>query len=893
MTLPTDSKDSKIFLAIDANAIIHRAFHAYPPNLQTEDGLQVNAVYGFTTMLLNALENFHPEYVLCAMDTAKPTFRHEIYPDYKGTRPPTDQSLIDQMPMVEEVLNSFNIPIIKKEGYEADDILGTLSKYTSTGKWQDEDMDMYILSGDKDLLQLVREDVYVCLPNGSFKNIVVYDGKKVKEKYGYKPKQVVDYKAMVGDSSDNIPGIKGVGDVTATKLLEKYEDLDTIYKNIEDLSTRQKNLFTESIEQAEFSRKLATIETDMKLDIHLTDCVLKDFDRNKLIYTFKRYNFKSLLPKLDELFGKAEVNVNNNGSQLGMFNSNEKSKYSWSEYEDIKEEVKESDKIYIAYISKEESFDSTPFIVVGIDDKTYLIKEYLWIKDLESDIIFYNWEQYVSDTSLYNYDTSRIFGISLFEHLIKSEKRGFALKDISFDYSDYVLSEKISPGDYEKIHEVMQLAHQKQLEKAKELALYDFTRKSIKEYLKVQDNLLLNSLKQIELPISCILASMEDRGMKLDKEKFQTLKKEVDESVNKLEKEIYESVGHEFNINSPKQLADVLFNELQLPKSRKLSTKESVLRSMKGMHPIIKYLLEYREVSKISSTYIQPFINIINESDDESVHTDFKQTGTTSGRFSSVNPNMQNIPVSGKWASKVRECFVAREGFQFVAIDYSQMELRIMAHLSGDKTLIQDFIDDKDIHTATAFRILGKDIKEIDKKERSLGKTINFGMIFGQTGYGLSRLLDIEVEQSSKYINDYFQIYSGVEEYMKKTEKEAREKGYVQTMFGTTRNVAGMRSKNRRISSGASREAINMPIQGTEADIMKYAMIKLQDLIDKKYDRKVFMLIQIHDEILFEVEKSVVEKFKNDAKDIMTNAIKLDVPLKTHISIGNSWDELK
>jgi DNA polymerase-1 len=893
MTLPTDSKDSKIFLAIDANAIIHRAFHAYPPNLQTEDGLQVNAVYGFTTMLLNALENFHPEYVLCAMDTAKPTFRHEIYPDYKGTRPPTDQSLIDQMPMVEEVLNSFNIPIIKKEGYEADDILGTLSKYTSKGKWQDENMDMYILSGDKDLLQLVREDVYVCLPNGSFKNIVVYDSKKVKEKYGYSPEQVVDYKAMVGDSSDNIPGIKGVGDITATKLLDKYGDLDSIYKHIDELKTRQKNLFTESIEQAEFSRKLATIETEMKLDIHLTNCVLKDFDRNKLIYTFKRYNFKSLLPKLDELFGKVEVSVNSNGSQLGMFSSNENSKYSWSEYEDIEKKLKESDRVYIAYISKEESFDSTPFIVVGIEDEAYLLKEYIWIKDADSDIVFYNWEEYVSDTSLYNYNTTKLFDISLFEHLIKSEKRGFALKDISFDYSDYVLSEKISPGDYEKIYEVMQLAHQKQMEKAKELELYDFTRKSIKEYLKVDDNLLLNSLKQIELPISCILASMEDRGMKLDKEKLLNLKKEVDKEVNHLEKEIYESVGHEFNINSPKQLADVLFNELQLPKSRKLSTKESVLRSMKGMHPIINYLLDYREVSKISSTYIQPFINILNESDDESVNTDFKQTGTSSGRFSSINPNMQNIPVSGKWASKVRESFIPREGFQFVAIDYSQMELRIMAHLSQDNTLIQDFIDGKDIHTATASRILNKKLEEVTKEERSLGKTINFGMIFGQTGYGLSRLLDIDVEQSSKYINDYFEIYPGVEEYMKKTENEAREKGYVQTMFGTTRNVAGMRSKNRRISSSASREAINMPIQGTEADIMKYAMIKLQNLIDGKYQKRAYMLIQIHDEILFEVERSEVEKFQEDAKDIMINAVKLDVPLKTHISVGNSWAELK
>ncbi len=892
MTLPT-SQDKKIFLAIDANAIIHRAFHAYPPNLQTEDGLQVNAVYGFTTMLLSALESFHPEYVMCAMDTSEPTFRHEIYPDYKGTRPPTDQSLIDQIPMVEEVLNSFNIPIIKKPGYEADDILGTLSKYTSTGKWQDEDMDMYILSGDKDLLQLVREDVYVCLPNGSFKNIVVYDSKKVKEKYGYTPEQVVDYKAMVGDSSDNIPGIKGVGDKTATSLLEEYGDLNSIYEHVDELTTRQKHLFTESIEQAEFSRKLAKIDTEMSLDIHLTDCILEDFDRNKLMYTFKRYNFKSLLPKLDDLFGKAQVDVNSNGSQLGMFGDNENSKYSWSEYEDIKDETEESDKLYVAYISKEEAFDNIPFVIVGTNEKTYLLKEYIWIKDLKSDIIFYNWEQYVSDTSLYKFDTSKVFDIALFEHMIKSEKKGFALKDLSFDYSNYVLSEKISPGDYEKIREVMELAYEKQIETANNLELYDYTTKNIKQYLGVKNDLLVNSLKKIEEPISCILARMEDRGIKLDKETLLELKEEVDKRVSELEKSIYNSVGHEFNINSPKQLSDVLFNELQLPKSRKLSTKESVLRKMKGMHPIIDFLLDYREVSKISSTYVEPLLSIINESKDNSVHTDFKQTGTSSGRFSSVNPNMQNIPISGEWASKVRNCFVAREGYKLMAIDYSQMELRIMADISKDKTLSQDFIDSKDIHAATASRILDKDIEEITKKERSLGKTINFGMIFGQTSYGLASLLDIDVEESSRYINEYFEIYPGVEEYMRNTEKEAREKGYVQTMFGTTRNVSGLRSRNKRVSSAAGREAINMPIQGTEADIMKFVMIKLQDMIDEKYNRKAHMLLQIHDEIVFEVEESEIDRFKEDAQDVMINVVKLDVPLKTHISVGNSWDKLK
>jgi DNA polymerase-1 len=698
---------------------------------------------------------------------------------------------------------------------------------------------------------------------------------------------------MVGDSSDNIPGIKGVGDKTATNLLEEYGDLDAIYKHIDELSTRQKNLFTESIEQAEFSRKLAKIDTEMKLEIHLMDCILKDFDRNKLTYTFKRYNFKSLLPKLDELFGKVDLSVNNNNSQLGMFSDNEQTKYSWSEYDDIKDKIKESDRLYIAYISKNEAFDNIPFIVVGIKDNTYLLKEYIWIKDIDAEIIFYNWEEYVSDTNLYKFNTSKLFDISLFEHLLKSEKRSFALKDLSFDYSNYVLSEKISPSDYKKIREVMELTYEKQIGAANNLELYDYTKNSIKQYLEVDNNFLINSLKQIEEPISCILARMEDRGIKLDKDRLKKLKKEVDSRVQELEQSIYDLVGHEFNINSPKQLSDVLFNELQLPRSRKLSTKESVLKGMVGMHPIVEDLLRFREVSKISSTYVEPLLTIVNESQDDGVHTDFKQTGTSSGRFSSINPNMQNIPVSGEWANKVRNCFVARDRYKLMAIDYSQMELRIMADISEDETLSKDFIEDKDIHSATASRILDKGLEEINKDDRNLGKTINFGMIFGQTAYGLSRLLGIDVEESSKYIKEYFEVYSGIEEYMRKTEKEARERGYVQTMFGTTRNVAGLRSRNKRMSSAAAREAINMPIQGTEADIMKYVMIKLQDMIDNKYFNQVYMLLQIHDEIIFEVKESIIEEFKQDALEIMRNIVKLNVPLKTHISVGNSWDELK
>ena len=818
-----------------------------------------------------------------------------MFADYKGTRAPTDQSLIDQFPMVEEVLNSFNIPVIKKPGYEADDILGTLSKYVANGKWEDENIDIYILSGDKDLLQLVRDRVYVTLPNGGFKNLVIYNPAKVKTKYGFTPDQVIDYKAIVGDPSDNIPGVKGIGDKTARTLLEQYGTLDDIYRNISNLKPRQQKLLAESVEQAEFSKKLATIETNMRLDLNLTDCVLKDFDRSKLTYTFKRYAFRSLISKLDDLFGKEEVDSPT--SQLDMFNTQGVSELNWSNFEDVKSDIMDSDNLFISYISTEESFDNIPFLIVENNkEQRFLFKEYNWFRGLDGkdiDIVFYNWEEFVSDISLYEFDTSKVFDIRLFEHMIKSEKRSIGLKDVSFDYSNEVLGEKIDPQKYNIVMDIVKITYEKQMELANSIKLYDHTKESIKKYLGVNNNFLINSHRHIELPISCILSRMEDRGMKIDRERLMELKDEIDSKINDLEQSIYDSLGHEFNINSPKQLADVLFVELQLPRSSKLSTKESVLSKMIGQHPIIEFVLEYREVSKISSTYVEPLLHLIRESDDDVIHTDFKQMGTSSGRFSSINPNMQNIPIDGQWAPKVRRSFIAQEGYKLMAIDYSQMELRIMADISEDKALCQDFIDRKDIHSATAARILDKEIEFVSKDERKLGKTINFGMIFGQTGYGLARLLNIDVEVASRYINEYFEAYSGVAEYMENTDKVAREYGYVQTMFGTTRNVRGLRSKNRRMSAAASREAVNMPIQGSEADIMKYIMIKLQELINDKYSDKAYMLLQIHDEIVFEVASDTMEEFSKDAQDIMENSIKLTVPLDIHLSIGDSWDQLK
>ncbi len=893
MAITNSKKD--VFLAIDANAIVHRAFHAYPPSLQTEGGIQVNAVYGFTTMLLEALEMFDPKYVLCAMDTHKPTFRHTMYSEYKATRKPVDLSLVDQFPLVEEVLKSFNIPVLKREGFEADDILGTISKYVSDGVWSSENIDLYILSGDRDLLQLINERTFVCLPNGNFKNIVIYDTEKTYEKFGYYPNQVIDYKAIVGDSSDNIPGVKGVGEKTVLDLLNRFKTLNGIYENINEVEGRFKNLLVEGVEQAEFSRELATIDREVSIDIHLSDCLLRDLDRRVLNSTFKKYSFKSLIKKLDDIFGKEEEATNY--SQLGMFATGNH-EYEWASQEDAINALFNSENIVLGYINSLESYNSEPFLMLRTDEKDMLLKPFDILKYLDSKkVLFYNFEELASlslvDLSI---DYSQFYDVLLARHLLNSEKRESALKDLAFEYSSNVLDEKVSPNNLKQSLDVLEETYQGQIKKIDELELYDYTREKIKESLKPKDNgYLLTSLNSIEIPISMILSSMERRGVGLDWSAVVNLKADLDREIAKLTSEIYSIVGHEFNINSPKQLSDVLYRELDLPNKGKGSTKESVLRGMDGLHPIIEHLLYFREITKIQSTYVEPlYQNSKKDSDGNySVNTDFKQTGTTSGRFSSVNPNMQNLPLDGEWAKRVRECFVAREGFSLLAMDYSQMELRIMADIARDKLLIQDFVNGLDIHTATAARVLEKKMSEITPKERSLGKTVNFGMIFGQTPFGLSRLLGIEREIAGGYIQAYFDNYKGVEEYMRKTEYEAFERGYVQSMFGTTRNVSGIRSRNQRARAAAAREAINMPIQGSEADIMKLIMVKISEYLIENCKDEAFLLLQIHDEIIMEVKDEIVNSVAKDIKEIMLNSVTLSVPLDVHISIGKKLSDLK
>ena len=893
MVLKDNGRD--IFLAIDANAIVHRAFHAYPGSLHTEDGLQVNAVYGFTVMLLKALEMFHPEYVLCAFDTAKPTFRHTKYTDYKATRKPTDQSLIEQFPLVEEVLKAFNIPILKVEGYEADDILGTIAEYCSKGKWKDYNLDTYLLSGDRDLLQLVDERVWVCLPEGNFKNLKVYDRIETMKKYGYYPEQVVDYKAIVGDASDNIPGVKGVGEKTVLELLKKYKTLDSVYENLNKEKPRVAKLLAEGIEQAEFSRDLATIDRKVDISIQLNDCLLRDFDRNELLAVFKKFSFKSLVSKIDSLFGKEEKTTDN--SQLGMFESINLTGIEFAEEKKFKEALKDANKVLYAYFRKEESEIGEAFSVSrvyrsGGKREDFLLKPAGFNINEGCEVISYNWEDFVSHTGVESFQKySNLIDIALLGHLIKSNTTGFSFKDLSFSYATKIFKERISPNAMEEILDSLQEIYEKEVSEAQGIDKYSFAEENIEKYFGNEDEGYLNIVKKLEVPIAVCLGKMERRGILLNKAELESLEKEMDQEISFVEKEMFDCIGHEVNINSPKQLADLLFDELQLPYKGKRSTRESVLEKYLGVHPAIEHILKYRELSKLNGTYVKPLLEIARA--EQEVHTDFKQTGTTSGRFSSSDPNLQNIPVKGKWAERIREVFVAREGFKLLALDYAQIELRIMAHISKDGLLIKDFMEGLDIHASTAARILDKPINEVSKEERAMGKTVNFAILFGQTQFGLSKLLGINRETAQKYIDEYFDSYKGVDRYVKDAEKEAKRKGFVQSMFGTTRYIAGLNSSNFAIKNASMREAINMPIQGSEADIMKLAMVKLTECIEKDYKGKAFILLQVHDELILEVEDQIIDEFSEKAVDIMDNVVDLSVPLEVHSNIGHSLAELK
>jgi len=906
MVTKEQKNGKEIFVALDVNSIVHRAFHSFPDTLETTQGLQVNAAFGFTSMFLRVMELFDPKYIVCAFDTAKPTFRHTLFPEYKATRKPTDQSLIDQFPIVEDIVKSFNIPILKKEGYEADDIIGTLAKYVNDGKWSESNVHLCVISGDSDLLQLVGKNVSVVLPQGNFRNPKEFMREEVYEKFSVYPEHLVDYKALVGDSSDNIPGVKGVGSKTAVDLIQEYGCLDGIYSNISNLKPSIKKLLEEGAEQAGISKELATIFQDVDLKVGLEDCLEKDFDYSKVIEKFAELEFRSLINRVPESFDSKKEQENLENGQIGLFESNSQEKSKSFDSKELKQALESAQDMVVLFFDTNESSQKKASInlqikKVGGEETRLVVYEDDFLefletvsqgkaKEIQGDIVFYGLEDFLPKVEAENLQilqfVEKVYEIKVLAHIDSSSGKDYSFSNLCFKYLSKHIPDPVDIAEIDKY-----FVYAKDIcEKIKE----NLKGRAISFNLFKEEIDFLPFASKTENFLSVVLASMERRGILMDINLLKNLKNELEKDIKKLEQEIYYHVGHEFNINSTQQLADVLYNEIGLVPLKKTktsySTKESVLKQLEGAHPAISKILEYRKKNKVMSTYINAYES---EMDSKTIHTDFKQTGTTSGRLSSANPNMQNLPVGDDLADRLRSIFIPRPNYIFVSADYSQIDLRVMAHLSEDEKLIEDFTEGRDVHLATASRILNKSQDDISATERRVGKTINFGIIYGLTPYGLSQSLEIPNDEAKRYIEEYFTHYSGVAKYIDVVGKDVQREGYVETILGRRRYVPGVNSRNVRVKNAAIREAINMPVQGGSADVMKIAMIDIYNLILEKYPKEVFMLLQIHDEIIFEVKYEVLEDFEKELKGIMEGIINLKVPLDVHISNGESLSELK
>ncbi len=925
-------KKEKIILLIDGNALIHRAYHAIPP-LTTPKGELVNAVFGFSSVLFRAIKELKPCYIVVAFDKKAPTFRHKIFKEYKATRPAGDKELYRQFPKVREVVEALNIPHFEIAGYEADDILGTLKE-----KAKDKKIKSIIVTGDMDAMQLVDNNTSVYTLKKGVNDTILFGKKQVLEKYGLKPDQLVDYKALRGDPSDNIPGVKGIGEKTAVKLLQEYESLEKLYKvldsgkKIEVVKPRIVELLKKDKEQALLSQRLARIIIDINFNFDLDKCELKDYDRDRVVKLFQELGFKSLIARLPESI-KEEKQVGLFDLKEGEdFNLDEWCKKKKVEYK-LVDNQQDLDKLANELNrQKEFSFDTETTSksayeaeLVGISFSWKQgLAYYIQIADSELNLVgikraLENVEiKKICQNLKYDLLVMEKFGISvknasfdtmLASYILNPGTRKHGLDDLAFSEFGYEMmsfDDLVGPAFWEKLEDERKKVKKDILDvDVKKLAFYscedvDFTFRLFKKFSEKlkNENKLREVLVKIEIPLVSVLSKMEDYGIKIDVDLLKKLSKQFGERLLGLEEEIYKMAGCRFNVRSTLQLKEVLFDKLKLETTeiKKIktgfSTAASELSKLRQVHPIISLVEEHRELSKLKSTYLDALPELVGN--DDRVHTSFNQTITATGRLSSSEPNLQNIPIKSDVGQQIRKAFIAERGCKLIAADYSQIELRIMAHVSGDTNMIKAFEAGEDIHTTTASKIFKKDLEQISDKERRVAKTINFGIMYGMSSHGLSLSLGIPREEAQTFINEYFAQFPTIAVYMKQTLDFARANGYVETLFGRRRYLPELKDGSAfRVRMAGERMAINMPIQGTAADIIKLAMIKINEKLEIRNKKEVKMILQVHDELVFEVKENMVDAIMKEVKDIMENIYKLEVPLVVDVGIGENWGMLK
>ena len=862
----------KIIL-VDGNNLLFRSYYAtaYSGNfMKNSKGFPTNALYGFTNMINKIINEECPTYMIVAFDKGK-TFRHEKYEQYKDGRIEMPDELKVQFPLAKELLTNMGIKYYECDNYEADDIIGTFAKYCD----EEEDFIGTIVSSDKDLLQLISHDVDIKLLKQ--KDYIRYNEKSFKEAYGIEPINIIDLKALMGDSSDNIPGVKGIGEKTALKLLHDYKTLDGVYDNLDKLTPKMREKLENDKDNAYMSYDLATIYKEVPMEISIPDIKLKNKNSDKLNEMYKELEFYSFLKKEEEkkVDNNIEVKIIENISEI---NIQKDSAY----YLEILGTNYHSSKILGMAIYNEDNSFYIPFEIIEkkhdfLDKLKYTYdykKNYVALKKHNINILNTNF-----DTMIAGY---------LLEYNIKEDISYLAN---SFNYNIPFYDEMYLKNKSKSLYEEEDIKKTAKAALLKAKFIYE-TKNIFEEKLKEEK--LLDLFEEIEMPLSKVLGDMEYNGVLIDQNELNKLGEEFKIKIELLEQSIYNDAGEKFNISSPKQLGEILFDKLQLPHGKKnksgYSTSIDVLNKLLGKHPIIEKIIEYRTINKLYTTYVEGLKNAICR--DGKIHTIYTQTLTRTGRLSSIEPNLQNIPIRNEYGALIRKAFIPSENGIIMSGDYSQIELRILSHMANIDSLKKAFYDNIDIHTKTASDIFKIPTDLVDKKMRRIAKAVNFGIIYGISSFGLSENLHIRPKEAKEFIDSYLQTYPGVKQYMDDTIKKAYENGYVRTLFNRKRTIGELQNKNYMIRQSGERIALNTPIQGTSADIIKKAMIEIAKKLEQE-KMQTKMIIQVHDELVFDVPNNEKEKIEKIIKDIMENVCELSVPLNVEIAYGKNWREAK
>lgn len=928
---------------LDGHSLAFRAFYALPSEMATSSGELTNAVYGFTSMILNILQEEKPDYIAIAFDVG-PTFRHELAAEYKGTRARMPEELRGQLPRIRQIVEALNIPTFEIEGYEADDLLGTLARQAEA-----QGIQTVICSGDRDLFQLVNDRIVVrYTPGGPRPKTLTYDLTAVQERYQLSPQQLADLKALIGDKSDNIPGIPGIGEKTATQLLQQYGSLEGIYAHLEEISSpRVREALAEYRDQAFRSRRLATLVTDLPVQLDLERCRISDFDRERVLALFRELEFRSLVNRLPESTGQPRASPavpSPESQQLPLFTAaapaEETAPVTMTEAWNASTRVVTTAETlqtvigalqeapWIAFDTETTGMDAMRARLVGLavawdrGQAAYIPvghqpslagfpQQLPWetVRAALAPIFTQKQQRLIAHNANYDLVVLRRHGLSvagvgwdtmIAEWLLDPSGRNLGLKGLAFSRLGIAMTEitdLIGKGRGQLTMDAVpieQVAPYAAADAEVTLRLMSLQARDLEE------KRLSRLFHEVEIPLISVLVDMEMTGVALDVELLRQISRELGERLATLQEQIYEWVGYRFNLNSTQQLSDALFGKLALPAtglrktaSGHYSTAADVLESLRGRHPVIDLILEHRTLEKLRSTYVDALPQLINPETGR-LHTDYNQTGTETGRISSSNPNLQNIPIRTEEGRRIRKAFVAASGWRLLAADYSQVELRILAHVSQDPAMLDAFARGEDIHASTAAKVYGIPIHEVTPEQRRIAKAVNFGLMYGQSAYGLAQQTGMDQDKAAEFIAAYFKTYPRVKQYLDRTRQQAAEQGYVETLLGRRRYFPELQNRRtpHNLRMAAERAAINAPIQGTAADIIKIAMIRLHEALRARGMRSRIIL-QVHDELVLECPEEELAEAATLVREKMEGAFALEAPLKVDLEAGPNWYDLE